>query len=151
MEQPEEASDITVLELLRLVDSKYKKRLRYNLRNPFFILLILLIIILVAGEGYIEVYFGIVKDVATDLEIVIPLFAIFIAFFAVFEKETDNASVIGNYKVLRKDKIVNKNNEHLLKSLIIMKTKQAEVNLEQIYRLNGDLFTLEKLLEQLYK
>ena len=133
-----------------LVDSKYKKSLRYTVGNPYFMMLIILIITLAAGRIYLEVYLGVVRDMAKDLEIVIPLIALLIAFLAVIEKETDNASIIGNYKKLRKDKIVNENNAPLLKSLVIMKTKQIEVNLEQIYSMNKDMFTLEKLLEGLY-
>jgi hypothetical protein len=52
---------------------------------------------------------------------------------------------------LKRDRIVNRNNDPLLKSLIIMKTKQPEASLEQIYSLNEELFNLEKLLERLYK
>ena len=150
MEQPEKSNDKRVLELIRLVDSKYKKSLRYTVGNPYFMMLIILIITLAAGRIYLEVYLGVVRDMAKDLEIVIPLIALLIAFLAVIEKETDNASIIGNYKKLRKDKIVNENNAPLLKSLVIMKTKQVEVNLEQIYSMNKDMFTLEKLLEGLY-
>ncbi|HIJ09067.1 TPA: BCD family MFS transporter [Candidatus Bathyarchaeota archaeon] len=150
MEQPEKSNDKRVLELIRLVDSKYKKSLRYTVGNPYFMMLIILIITLAAGRIYLEVYLGVVRDMAKDLEIVIPLIALLIAFLAVIEKETDNASIIGNYKKLRKDKIVNENNAPLLKSLVIMKTKQIEVNLEQIYSMNKDMFTLEKLLEGLY-
>ena len=150
MEQPEKSNDKRVLELIRLVDSKYKKSLRYTVGNPYFMMLIILIITLAAGRIYLEVYLGVVRDMAKDLEIVIPLIALLIAFLAVIEKGTDNASIIGNYKKLRKDKIVNENNAPLLKSLVIMKTKQIEVNLEQIYSMNKDMFTLEKLLEGLY-
>jgi len=112
--------------------------------------LIILVIVLTAGEVYVEVYLGVARDVTKDLEIVIPLVALLIAFLAVFEGAEYRASINGNYKKLRKDQIVNRNNEPLLKSLVVMKTKQVEVNLEQIYSMNKDLFTVEKLLEKLY-
>jgi hypothetical protein len=73
-----------------------------------------------------------------------------IAFLAVFEGAEDRASINGNYKELKKAPIVDRNNEPLLKSLLIMKNKQAEVNLEHIYDMNRDMFTAEKLLERLY-
>jgi hypothetical protein len=150
MEKSEKNKDSTILELIRLVDSKYKKSLWYGIGNPYFILLIILVIVLTAGEVYVEVYLGVARDVAKDLEIVIPLVALLIAFLAVFEGAEYRASINGNYKKLRKDQIVNRNNEPLLKSLVVMKTKQVEVNLEQIYSMNKDLFTVEKLLEKLY-
>lgn len=113
--------------------------------------MILLVIILAAGKFYVEVSLGVVRDVAKDLEIVIPLVALLIAFLAVFEVAEDRASINGNFKKLKKDRIVNGNNEPLLKALVIMKTKQVEVSLEQIYGLNRDLFTAKKLLERLYQ
>jgi len=150
MEKSEKNKDSTILELIRLVDSKYKKSLWYSIGNPYFIVLIILVIVLTAGEVYVEVYLGVARDVTKDLEIVIPLVALLIAFLAVFEGAEYRASINGNYKKLRKDQIVNRNNEPLLKSLVVMKTKQVEVNLEQIYSMNKDLFTVEKLLEKLY-
>jgi hypothetical protein len=150
MEKSEKTKDSTILELIRLVDSKYKKSLWYSIGNPYFILLILLVIILFAGKAYVEVYLGIPRDLTKDLEIVIPLVALLIAFLAVFEGAEDRASINGNYKELKKAPIVDRNNEPLLKSLLIMKTKQAEVNLEHIYDMNRDMFTAEKLLERLY-
>ena len=89
--------------------------------------------------------------VVKDLEIAIPLVALLIAFLAVFEGAEDRASINGNYKKLKKASIVNRKNELLLKSLVIMKTKQAEVNLEQVYDMNKALFTVEKLLKRLYQ
>ena len=151
MEKSEKANDNMILELIRLVDSKYKKSLWHSMGNPYFILLILLVIILTAGKFYIEVYLGVARDVAKDLEIVIPLVALIIAFLAVFEGAEDRSSINSNYKKLKKDRIVNGNNEPLLKSLVIMKTKQVEVSLEQIYGLNRDLFNAKNLLERLYK
>jgi len=151
MEKTEKIKDSTILELIRLVDSKYKKSLWYSFGNPYFIVLIVLIITLIGGKFYIEVYLGVPRDIAKDLEIVIPLVALLIAFLAVFEGSEDRASINGNYRKLKKERVVNRNNEPLLKSLVIMKTKQLEVNLEQIYGMNKDLFTVEKLLEKLYK
>jgi hypothetical protein len=151
MEKSEAAEDNVVLELIRLVDSKYKKSLWYSFGNPYFIVLILLVIILVAGKFYVEVYLGVPRDMAKDLEIVIPLVALLIAFLAVFEGAEDRASINGNYKKLRKAPIVNRKNELLLKSLVMMKTKQAEVNLERVYDMNKALFTVEKLLKRLYQ
>ena len=151
MEKSEAAEDNVVLELIRLVDSKYEKSLWYSFGNPYFIVLILLVIILVAGKFYVEVYLGVPQDMAKDLEIVIPLVALLIAFLAVFEGAEDRASINGNYKKLRKAPIVNRKNELLLKSLVMMKTKQAEVNLERVYDMNKALFTVEKLLKRLYQ
>ncbi|TRO45521.1 hypothetical protein E2P30_01445 [Candidatus Bathyarchaeota archaeon] len=151
MEKSEEAAkDNEIFELIRLVDSKYKKSLWHSLGNPYFIIMILLVIILVVGKFYVEVYLGVSRDVANDLEIVIPLVALLIAFLAVFEGAEDRASINGNFKKLKKDRLVNGNNEPLLKALVIMKTKQVEVSLEQIYDLNSDLFTAKNLLERLY-
>jgi hypothetical protein len=151
MEKAETTESNVVLELIRLVDSKYKKSLRYSIGNPYFLLLILLVIILVASQFYVEVYLGVPRDVAKDLEIAIPLVALLIAFLAVFEGAEDRASINGNYKKLKKVPIVNRKNELLLKSLVIMKTKQAEVNLEQVYEMNKAMFTVEKLLKRLYQ
>ena len=108
-------------------------------------------ITLALGRVYIEVYLGIPRDVASDLSTVISLFVLLLAFLAVFEKEEERGLVNGNYKRLKRDRIVNRNNDPLLKSLIIMKTKQPEASLEQIYSLNEELFNVEKLLERLYQ
>jgi len=151
MEKSEEAKDNMILELIRIVDSKYKKSLWYSLGNPYFILLILFVIILVAGEFYAEVYLGVVRDFVKDLDLIIPLVVLLIAFLANFEGAENRASINGNYRKLKKDRIVNGNNETLLKALVTMKTKQAEVSLEQIYGLNRDLFTTKNLLERLYQ
>ena len=151
MEKSEKTKDSMILELIRLVDSKYKKSLRYSLGNPYFIVLILLVAILTVGRFYVEVHLGVTRDVGKDLEIAIPLVALLIAFLAVFEGAEDRASISGNFKKLKKDRIVNGNNEPLLKALVIMKTKQVEVSLEQIYGLNSDLFTAKNLLERLYQ
>ena len=151
MEKSEKTKDNMILELIRLVDSKYKKSLWYSIGNPYFIILIVLVITLVGGKFYVEVYLGVARDMAKDLEIVIPLVALLIAFLAVFEGAENRALINGNYKKLKKDRFVNRNNEPLLKSLLIMKTQQAEINLEQIYGMNKDLFTMEKLLERLYQ
>ena len=105
---------------------------------------------MVGGRFYTEVYLGVARDFTGDLDIVIPLVALLIAFLAVFEGAEDRASINGNYKKLKKAQIVNGTNETILKSLIMMKTKQPEVNLEQIYCLNVELFTLEKIVERLY-
>jgi hypothetical protein len=140
-----------ILELIRLVDSKYKMRQWYRIANPYFMMLIILMITLAVGRVYIEVYLGIPRDVASDLSTVISLFVLLLAFLAVFEKEEERGLVNGNYKRLKRDRIVNRNNDPLLKSLIIMKTKQPEASLEQIYSLNEELFNVEKLLERLYQ
>ena len=151
MEKSEEAKYNMILELIRLVDSKYKRSLWYSLGNPYFILLILFVIILVAGEFYAEVYLGVVRDFVKDLDLIIPLVVLLIAFLAGFEGAENRASINGNYRKLKKDRIVNGNNEPLLKALVTMKTKQVEVSLEQIYCLNRDLFTTKNLLERLYQ
>jgi len=151
MEKSEKTKDDMILELVRLVDSKYKKSLRYSLGNPYFIVLILLVTILTVGRFYVEVYLGVTRVVAKDLEIVIPLVALLIAFLAVFEGAEDRASISGNFKKLKKDQIVDGNNEPLLKALVTMKTKQVEVVLEQIYGFNSDLFAAENLLKRLYE
>ena len=151
MEKSEEAKDNMILDLIRLVDSKYKRSLWYSLGNPYFILLILYVIILVAGEFYVEVYLGVVRDFVKDLELIIPLVLLLIAFLAGFEGAENRASINGNYRKLKKDRIVNGNNEPILKALVTMKTKQVEVSLEQIYGLNRDLFTTKNLLERLYQ
>jgi hypothetical protein len=140
-----------ILELIRLVDSKYKMRQWYRIANPYFMMLIILMITLAVGRVYIEVYLGIPRDLASDLSTVISLFVLLLAFLAVFEKEEERGLVNGNYKRLKRDRIVNRNNDPLLKSLIIMKTKQPEASLEQIYSLNEELFNVEKLLERLYQ
>jgi hypothetical protein len=150
MEKSENTETNVILELIRLVDSKYQKSIWHSLGNPYFIILILLIITLVGGRFYTEVYLGVARDFTGDLDIVIPLVALLIAFLAVFEGAEDRASINGNYKKLKKAQIVNGTNETILKSLIMMKTKQPEVNLEQIYCLNVELFTLEKIVERLY-
>ena len=150
MEKSENTETNVILELIRLVDSKYQKSIWHSLGNPYFIILIVLIITLVGGRFYTEVYLGVARDFTGDLDIVIPLVALLIAFLAVFEGAEDRASINGNYKKLKKAQIVNGTNETILKSLIMMKTKQPEVNLEQIYCLNVELFTLEKIVERLY-
>jgi hypothetical protein len=150
MEKSETTEANMILELIRLVDSKYRKSLWYSIGNPYFIMLIVLIMTLVGGRTYIEVYLGVPRDIVKDLEIMIPLVALLIAFLAVFEGAEDRASINGNFKKLKKAPIVNRNNEPLLKALLIMKTKQVEVSLEQIYGLNSDLFTAKNLLEKLY-
>lgn len=147
----EEKIDNMILEIIRLVDSKYKMRQWYRIANPYFMMLIILIIALAVGRVYVEIYLGESRDVANDLATVIPIFALLIAFLAVFEKEEERGLVNGNYKKLKRDRIVNRNNELLLKSLIIMKTNQPEASLEQIYGMNKDMFTVEKLLERLYR
>ena len=151
MEKSETTEANVILELIRLVDSKYKKSLWYSIGNPYFIMLIVLIMTLVGGRFYVEVYLGVPRDIVKDLEIVVPLVALLIAFLAVFEGAEDRASINGGFRKLKKAPIVSRNNEPLLKSLLIMKTKQPEVNLEQIYSMNKDLFTKEKLLERLYQ
>ena len=82
MEKSEKTKDNMILELVRLVDSKYKKSLWYSIGNPYFILLILLVVILTAGKVYFEVYLGVIRDFVRDLEVVIPLVALLIAFLA---------------------------------------------------------------------
>ena len=99
----------------------------------------------------VQVYVGSIKDIGEQLKVVIPFMALIIAFFAVFEKETGKASIIGNYNRLKKNKTVNDSNKPLLRSLITMKTKQKEINLEQIYNMNKGMFTEERLLEKLYE
>lgn len=114
-------------------------------------MLIVLMITLVVGRVYIEVYLGEPRDVANDLTIVMSIFVLLMAFLAAFEKEEERGIVNGNFKKLKGDRIVNRNNEALLKSLIVMKTIQAEASLEQIYGMNKDMFSVEKLLERLYR
>ena len=151
MEKSEKNKDNMILELIRLVDSRYKMRQWYRIANPYFMMLIILVITLVVGRVYVEVYLGEPRDVANDLTIVMSIFVLLIAFLAAFEKEEERGLVNGNFKKLKGDRIVNRNNEALLKSLIIMKTIQPGESLEQIYDMNKDMFSVEKLLESLYR
>ena len=151
MEKSEKNKDNMILELIQLVDSKYKMSQWYRIANPYFMMLIILIIALAVGRVYVEIYLGEPRDVADDLAIMISIFVLLIAFLAAFEKEEERGLVNGNFKKLKRDRIVNRNNEPLLKSLIIMKTNQPEASLEQIYGMNKNMFTMEKLLERLYR
>jgi hypothetical protein len=150
MEKSEKDKGKVILELIRLVDSKYEMRQWYRIANPYFMMLMILMITLVVGRVYVEVYLGIPRDVANDLATVISIFALLLAFLAVFEKEEKSGYVKGNYKRLEREPIVDRSNEPILRSLIIMKTKQPEVSLEQIYSLNEELFNVEKLIEKIY-
>jgi hypothetical protein len=87
MEKSEKNQDSVILELIRLVDSKYEKRQWYRIANPYFMMLIILMIILAVGRIYVEVYLGIPRDVANDLATVLSIFVLLIAFLAAFEKE----------------------------------------------------------------
>jgi magnesium-transporting ATPase (P-type) len=147
MAEPKKTDDNVVLELIRLVDKKYKRSIWDIFLNPHLMTLVILVMLLIIVEAYLVS----VKDIGEQLKIMIPFVALIIAFFAVFEKGTDEASIKGNYKRLRKEKMANENNNHLLRSLIIMKNKHNKINLEQVYNMNKELFAKEKLLEKLYE
>ncbi len=136
-----------VLNLLRLVDKKYKKGIWGVFWNSSFYILILILILYVPVVAYV----GSVKDIGEQLRITIPFFALIVAVFALIDRETDKGSIQGNYKRLSKDKTVDKSNAHILRSLITMKSKQKDVSLEQIYSMHPEMFTKKKLLEKLYE
>jgi hypothetical protein len=136
-----------ILELIRLVDKKYKKGVWDIVWNSSFFIMVLILILYIP----VAVYVGSIKDIGEQLKITIPFFALIVAFFALVDREIDKGSIQGNYKKLSKDKTVNKSNSHLLKSLIKMKSKQKDISLEQIYNEHPEMFTKEKLLEKLYE
>ena len=135
-----------ILELIRLVDKKYKKGAWNLLWNSSFYLMLLILILYVPVAFYV----GSVKDIGEQLKITIPFLALIVAFFALADRETDKGAIQGNYKRLSRDKTV-KGNTSILRSLIMMKSKQKDISLEQIYNTHPEMFTPEKLLEKLYE
>ena len=136
-----------ILKLIRLVDKKYKKGIWSIFWSSSFFVLIIILVLYLPVAAYVDV----IKDIGEQLKIVIPFFALVVAFFALADRETDKGSITNNYKKLSKDKTVNKGNAPILRALIIMKSKQKNISLEQIYNEHPEMFTKEKLLEKLYE
>ena len=136
-----------ILGLIELVDKKYKRSYWDVVQNPYFGTLLTVLLVMFA----VEIYLLSARSLGEQLNIAIPAIALIIAFCAVFETKTSDVPIATNYKRLSKDKIVNENNKPLLKALIKMKTKENKISLRQIYNMNKDMFTKEKLLETLYE
>lgn len=77
------------------------------------------------------------------------LLALTVGFFSLFVHFLEENIVKVNFK--RFEKFVEENEKPLLKALIKMKVKHREFNLEQIYRMNKDMFDRTRLLETLYE
>jgi hypothetical protein len=135
-----------ILELIRLVDNQKGKLFRptdfiYRWSSFLFILVVL--------YAFVEPILVFYTPSPTDKAIlVLSLFAVITALLSIiipFAKET---IVLKSFK--RLEMCVEENKKPLLKALIKIKSKNTEFSLEQIYNMNKDMFTIEKLMEKLY-
>jgi hypothetical protein len=142
----EEQTEDKILELIKLVDGEYQEKvLDTFLHSPFASTLGILLIMLIL----IDVYFLTINDVGKQLSIAIPFVALVVAFLGIFNHSFEETLIERNYD--RIGKKTNDDQKPLLKELIKMKAKNKEFNLEQIYHMNEDMFTKDKLLEKLYE
>jgi len=134
-----------ILELVQLVDRHFEVYwfdvlFRGGMGLPFAMLLVFLVVI-----------YGFMFTAPTYERIVISLSytAVVFACFSLMSRFLKESVVNLNFK--RGSRCVEGDKKPLLKALIKMKVKHQEIDLEQIYNMNENMFTTEKLLEKLYE
>ena len=139
------ATEDEILELIQLVDHNFEFNPYYaffhgNMAYPF--------VSFIALIAIVEVY---LFTAPTHERIVTALafLAVSIAFLSLMSRFIEKNIVDMNFE--RFGMCVEGDKKPLLKALIKMKTKNHEIELEQIYNLNKSIFSKEKLLERLYE
>jgi len=147
-EEPEKQYDITIKNLIRLVDRNKSKLFRTldifrgEWAFPFATIISLLMLI------EIFLYFGVASP-TEKITIALTFLAFAIAYFSLMASFGDENIVKVNFK--RLESCVEESEKPLLKALIKMKAKNREFDLEEIYNQSPPLFEREKLLESLYE
>lgn len=135
-----------ILELITLVDKRYEQKILdiflHSPHTPVFAALLLMLIL-------VEIHLFSIHDIGEQLTIAIAFSALVFVFFAMFERSFEKTVIRRNYKRLSKN--VKENQKPLLKAIIKLKVKNDEFDLVQIYDMNADMFSKEKLLEKLYE
>ncbi|MGD0995406.1 MAG: hypothetical protein ABR909_07780 [Candidatus Bathyarchaeia archaeon] len=113
-------------------------------------LIVVAVVIILVVNGLILRTLGAVDSVA----LVLSGFAAIFAFYSFIAQIGDENTVRVRYKrALGLDDFQKKSEDEkiILKALIKIRTKNAKLPLQRIYRLHSEMFTKEKLLEKLYE
>lgn len=138
-----------ILELIRLID-RYKCKL-FKWYDIFLGMIPILFAILVS---YVIIEPLLIFGAITDIDRILgalAFIAVVIALFSLMAQFIKEDVVRVNFKRILKLSCVEEDKKPLLKALIKIKAKNPEFDLEQIYNLNADIFTPEKLMEKLYE
>jgi uncharacterized protein YacL len=140
-------SEEKILDLIRLIDSNKNKLFRpydflYGLSSFFLIIAILYI----ATE---PIMIFSTSSASDKIIIALSLVAVVLALTSIIIPFSKENIIERNFQRMEKN-IKENDKKPLLKALIRIKAKELEFDLEQIYHMHKDMFTKEKLLEQLY-
>lgn len=144
-ELSENETEDEILELVRLVDRNFEVYwfdvwFRGGMGFPSAMLLVFLFVI-----------YGFMFTAPTYERVVVGLSytAVVFGYFSLMTPFLEDSVVNINFK--RGSRCVEGDEKPLLRALIKMKARHQETDLEQIYTMNKDMFTREKLLEKLYE
>jgi hypothetical protein len=139
-----------ILELIRKIDSRKSDLFKFrDVFGPSWFSVFYCIGVLYAFVMPIVIFAT--TSLVDKVVIALALVAVIVSIFSILAEFAEESIVIVNFKRMVKKNSVEENKKPLLKALIKMKAQNREFNLEQIYNMNKDIFTEEKLLEKLYK
>ena len=144
----ENKTENEILKLIRCVDQNFKSTLSdFLLRGgsvfPFVAVIVFFVLI--------EVFLVFTRSLHEQIVVATSFLALVIGFSSLVARFGEEHIVDVNFKRLARVERVEENERPLLKALIKMKIKHQEIDLEQIYNMNENMFTTEKLLEKLYE
>jgi hypothetical protein len=144
---PTTKNDVDILELIRLIDSNKDRLFKpYDVFYGSSIIFFLIAILYIAIEPILVLNTTSLVDKAV---LVLSLVAVVSALFSLITPFVKENIIAKNFKRLELCVVTEK--KPLLKSLIRMKAKNTKFDLEQIYNMNKEMFTKEKLFEKLYE
>lgn len=97
--------------------------------------------------GAVFIYLILFANLDTLIVVALALLAFIVSFFTLFITFQDRNIVNVNYN--RINHMPNEGDQPLLKALIIIKEKNPDFTLKQLYSLHPDLFKRERLIEKL--
>lgn len=142
-----ESPEDQILSLIRLIDSEKDETFKYfdefhGIRFPLGAFLLVFALVL-----FVTVFLA--ESVIQQITIGVAFFAFMMGFFSFFSKFFEENKIDASFDRLKK--YCDEDEKPLLKALIKIKAKNKEFDLEQIYNMNPDMFTLEKILTKLYE
>lgn len=145
-ELSEKQTNDKIFELIRRVDQNFKFTVfDFFLRGSNVFPSVAFIVFF----ALIGVYLVFTRSLYEQIVVATSFSAFGIAFFSLLARFGEEHIVEVNFK--RFGMCVEENRRPLLKALIKMKVKHQEIDLEQIYNMNENMFTTERLLEKLYE